>query len=145
MQLHSFIYHYYLTITKQVSAQVGFVTPPPEFWHALNQHIEAETKWTPFADDIFKRIFLNENFWILIKIALQFVPEGSITSILALVQIMAWHRPGDKPLSQPMMVNLPKHICVIRAQRVNGSFCLSWLSKDVNAWLTDALMKNKLV
>ena len=29
-----------------------------------------------FPDDIFKRIFLNENVWILIKISLKFVPKG---------------------------------------------------------------------
>ena len=73
-----------------------------------------------FADDIFKRIFLNENFWIPIKISLKFVPKGSINNILALVQIMAWRRPGDKPLSEPMMVNLPTHICVTRPQWVNS-------------------------
>ena len=27
-----------------------------------------------FADDIFKCIFSNENFWILIKILLKYVP-----------------------------------------------------------------------
>ena len=32
---------------------------------------------------------------------------------------MAWHRPGDKPLSEPMMVSLPTHICVTRTQWVN--------------------------
>ena len=37
-----------------------------------------------FADDIFKCIFLNENVWILIKIALKFVPKGSINNIAAL-------------------------------------------------------------
>ena len=26
--------------------------------------------------------------------------------------IMAWHWPGDKPLSEPMMVGLLKHICI---------------------------------
>ena len=31
---------------------------------------------------------------------------------------MAWRRPGDKPLSEPMMVNLPTHICIIR-QSIN--------------------------
>ena len=72
-----------------------------------------------FADDIFKRIFLNENIWISIKISLKFVPKGSINNISALVQIMAWRRPGDKPLSEPMMVNLPTHICVTRPQWVN--------------------------
>ena len=37
---------------------------------------------------------------------MKFVPEGSITNIPALVQIMSWHRPGDKPLSEPMMARL---------------------------------------
>ena len=45
--------------------------------------------------DIFKRIFWNENISILIKISLKFVPKGSINKIPALVQIMAWRRPGD--------------------------------------------------
>ena len=67
-----------------------------------------------FADDTFKRIFLNENIIISIKISLKFVPEGPINNITALVQIMAWCRPSDKPLSEPRLVNLPMHICVIR-------------------------------
>ena len=72
-----------------------------------------------FADDNFKRIFLNENVRILIKISLKFVPEGPINNIPALVQIMAWRRSGDKPLSEPIMVSLRTHICVIRPQWVN--------------------------
>ena len=74
-----------------------------------------------FADDIFKCIFLNENVWIPIKISLKFVPKGPINSIPALVQIMAWCRPGDKPLSESMMVSLPTHICVTRPQWVNDN------------------------
>ena len=78
-----------------------------------------------FADDIFKCIFLNENVWISIKISLKFVPKGPINNIPALVQIMAWCRPGDKPLSEPMMVRTPTHICVTRPQWVNHwSICL---------------------
>ena len=72
-----------------------------------------------FADDTFKCIFLNENISISIKISLKFVPNGPINNIPALVQIMAWRRPGNKPLSEPMMVNLPTHICVTRPQWVN--------------------------
>ena len=72
-----------------------------------------------FADDIFKCIFLNENIWISIKSSLKFVPKGPINNIPALVQIMAWRLPGDKPLSEPMMVNLPTHICISRPQWVN--------------------------
>ena len=76
-----------------------------------------------FADDIFKRIFLNENILIPIEISLKFVPKGPINNIPALVQIMAWRRPGDKPLSEPMMVNLTTHICVTRPQWVNMLNC----------------------
>ena len=46
---------------------------------------------------------------------------GPINDIQALVQIMAWCRPGDKPLSEPMMVSLT-HIYVYRPQRVNGGY-----------------------
>ena len=82
-----------------------------------------------FADDIFKCIFLNENVSISIKISLKFVPKGPINNIPALVQIMAWRRPGDKPLSEPMVVNLPTHICVTRPQWVNIIISLNkiWL------------------
>ena len=71
-----------------------------------------------FADDTFNRIFLNEYVRIAITISLKFVPEGPNNNIPALVQIMAWRRPGDKPLSEPMMVRLLTHICVIRPQWV---------------------------
>ena len=53
--------------------------------------------------DIFKSIFLNENVWISINIQLKFVPEGQVNNNPALVQLMAWRRQGDKPLSEPMM------------------------------------------
>ena len=59
-----------------------------------------------FADDTFKRIFLNENVRIPIKISLKFVPKGPINNIPALVPIMAWRRSGNKPLSEPMMFSL---------------------------------------
>ena len=72
-----------------------------------------------FADDVFKCIFFNGNLWIAIKISLKFVPKGPINNVPALVQIMAWSRPGDKPLSEPMMISLLTHICVTRPQWVN--------------------------
>ena len=74
-----------------------------------------------FADGIFKCIFVNENVRIPITISLKFVPQGPITkcnNIPALVQIMAWRRPGDKPLPGPIMVKLPTHICATRPQWV---------------------------
>ena len=53
---------------------------------------------------------------IALKISPKFVPKVRINNIPALVQIMAWRRPGDKPLTEPMMVSLLTHICVIRHQ-----------------------------
>ena len=72
-----------------------------------------------FPDDIFKCISLNENVWISLKMSLKFGPKGPINNIPALVQIMALRRPGDKPLSEPMIVSLLTHICVTRPQWVN--------------------------
>ena len=72
-----------------------------------------------FTDDILKCIFFNENIWISLKISLKFVPTVPINNILALVQIKAWYRPGNKPLSKPMMVSLLMHICITWPQWVN--------------------------
>ena len=71
-----------------------------------------------FADDMFKCIFFNENVLIPIEISLKFVPKGSINNNPTLFQILAWRRPGDKPLSEPMMVSSLTHICVTRPQWV---------------------------
>ena len=72
-----------------------------------------------FADDIFKCILVNENVRISIKTSLKIVPKGPINIIPAMFQIMAWRRPGDKPLSEAMLVSLPTHICVTWPQWVN--------------------------
>ena len=77
-------------------------------------------------DDIFKWIFFNENVWISINISLKVVPRGPINNIPTLVQVMDWRRPGDKPLSEPMMVRLPTHICVTRPQWVNPICPVIW-------------------
>ena len=51
-----------------------------------------------FADDIFNHIFMNENIRISIQISPKFVLTAPIDNKSALVQVMAWRRPGDKPL-----------------------------------------------
>ena len=104
-----------------------------------------------FPDEHLNCIFLNENKLILINISLKFVPKGRINNIPALVQIMAWRRLGDKPLSEPMMVGLLTHICVTRPQWVNIYPALihvmAWcqtgnkpLFKPIMALFTDAYM-----
>ena len=83
-----------------------------------------------FAHNIFKCMVLNENVWISLK----FVPEVWINNIPALVQIMAWRRPGDKPLFEQMIVSLPMHICLNWPQWVHRHCLTHWhqstLSRD---------------
>ena len=74
-----------------------------------------------FADDIFKCIFLNGNIRISLKISLKVVCKIRINNIPELFQIMAWRRPGDKPLSEPIMVSLLTHMCITQTQCVNPS------------------------
>ena len=87
---------------------------------------------------IFRTTFSNGFSWMKMyelqtKIPLKFVPKGPINNILALVQIMAWRRSGDKPLSESMMVNLPTPICIIRPQWVNWTYSLSIISMTFQA------------
>ena len=80
-----------------------------------------------FSDNILKYIFLNKIVFISIKISLKFIPKDLINNIPTLVQIMAWRRPGDKPISEPMLVSLLTHICVARPQWVKRKvICLTF-------------------
>ena len=60
------------------------------WWHPAINTLRQRQNGRRFADDTFKRIFLNENVRISIKISLKFVPKGPINNNPALVQIMAW-------------------------------------------------------
>ena len=73
-----------------------------------------------FPDNIFKWIFFDANVWIFIKMSLKFVPQGPTNNMPALVQIMAWCWPGDKPLSEPMIISWLMHICVTWPQWVKS-------------------------
>ena len=70
---------------------------------------------------------------------LTIVPKALINNIPALVQIMAWRWPADKPLSAPIMVSLPMHKCVTRPQWVNhvelrNMIKISALIPNILAW-----------
>ena len=69
----------------------------------LLTHLSLDKMDAILADDNFKCIFLYENDRIPILISLKFVPRSPIYNMPAFVQIMAWRRPGDKPLSEPML------------------------------------------
>ena len=73
---------------------------------------------------IFQTTFSNEISWMkMYEFRLRFhcslFLRFQINNTPALDQIMAWHRPSDKPLSEPMVVSSLTHICVDRPQWVN--------------------------
>ena len=72
------------------------------------------------ADNIFKFIFCF--------ISSKSVPKGPIDNIPEFIRIMAWSRPGEKPLFDPMIVRSPKHVCVTGPHWVekNNAFTIIW-------------------
>ena len=112
----------------------------------LTQHMASpghneSTHWGPHKWMLFHRQHFQVHFlvWIPIKISLKFVRRGPINNNPALVQIMAWPRSGDKPLSEAMMVSLPTHIGVTWPQRVklwSDEFaCTQLYTITWNIWL----------
>ena len=51
----------------------------------------------------FQMHFFNENDSIPIRIPLKCIPRSTVDIKPALVQVVAWHRLGDKPLPEPMI------------------------------------------
>ena len=108
----------YPTQSASYTKSLVYVMMSPSLLNELLNTLRPRQNGRRFADDTFKRIFLNENVIISIKISLKFVPKAPIYNNPSLVQIMAWSRSGDKPLSEPMMVCLLTHICITRPQWV---------------------------
>ena len=94
-------------------------------WLGLLNTLRPRQNGRHYPEDIFKWIFMSENIWISIKISLKFVARGPVKNIPTLVQIMAWHWPGDKPLSESMMVSLLMHTCITRPQWVKAWYDIS--------------------
>ena len=89
-----------------------------------------------FSDYIFKWIFVNGKVWILIENSIC----SHVSNLFLGVQITLfqhWFRPGDKPLSEPMMISLQTHICVTRPQWINfrmNSLCKSYMGTRLSLW-----------
>ena len=82
-----------------------------------DQHTETEKKMAVIFETTFSNAFSwMEMFKFRLWLHWKFVTEVSINNIPTLVQIMVWRRPGDRSLSEPIMVSLPAHICVTRPQ-----------------------------
>ena len=90
-------------------------TPPESYHNELKQN-----GWC-FADDIFICI-LNEK---LFQISLKLAPVGTIDNKLALVQVMACRRTGDKPLPEPMLTTM--------SDAIYGDYRSQWVNLNVVA------------
>ena len=64
----------------------------------LLTHLPLDKMAAILSDNIFKRIFVDDNDKIPIQISLKLVPRSPIDNKPALVQVMAWRQPGDMPL-----------------------------------------------
>ena len=88
---------------KERDIQVTGVSANTALFTLQAYRVEAENG-RHFADDIFMYISLNKYLGILTTISLKYVPWCLINNMAALVKIKAWHRRGEKPSSEPIMV-----------------------------------------
>ena len=82
---------------------------------------------------IFQTTFSSGFSWMKMyefRLTFKFVPWGPINNIPTLVQVMAWRRSGDKPLSESMIVRLPTHLCVTRPQFYHKNRKIHFNSSD---------------
>ena len=98
-----------------------------------------------FANDMFKCIFLKENFSILIQFSLKLVPKGLIDNKSALVQVMVWHKVGCKSSPNSLMnlsvIRLPFSIygwAMSEPMReVSFIHALASTTNGVRAWMSN--------
>ena len=111
--------HYGVTVITRVSSSyiLNIIAAALAKWGLNTLRLSQNGRHYP--DIIFKCIFLNTNIRISINISLNIVPRGHIDNIPELVQIMACHLVGTKPLYEPLMVRLSTHICVTRPRWVD--------------------------
>ena len=73
-------------------------------WHSHSVNWSPWTKWLPFRNRYFQMHFREwKVLYFGATISLKCFPRGPIDNNPALVQIMAWCRMGDKPLSEQML------------------------------------------
>ena len=125
--IQTFIIHHidgilYSEYKEERSHKMSFPTRICEYWGALLSKHWGPDNMAAISQTTFSRAFP----WMKMhEFRLKFDWNlFLIDNIPSLVQIKAWRRPGDKPLSEPMLVSLLTHICVLRpqwAQRVRLS------------------------
>ena len=85
---------------------------------------------------------MNENVWISNMISLKFISEALIDNKPALVQKMAWCRPGDKPFSGIMLFI---DACVTRLQCVKWRLHVYLCLEDRASYIWVSLYNHKVI
>ena len=65
-------------------------------------------KMTVIVQTMFSNSFFYTKWLYIIEYSLKLLPNGPINITSELCQSMAWHRTGDKPLSEPMIAWLTR-------------------------------------
>ena len=82
-------------------------------------------KMATSSQTTFSNAFSRMKNFVFCRISLKFVLEVQLIMISwfdndsALVQVMAWHRTGNKPLPEPMLLSSLTHVCGSRGGWVN--------------------------
>ena len=105
------------TMLGTVDSQASFPIDQPfttcRLTHWGREEIDAISQ-TTFSN----AFYWMKMYWFRLRFHWNLFPRVQLTISQHLVQIMAWRRPGDKPLSESMMIISLTHICVTRHQWV---------------------------
>ena len=74
--------------------------------------------------------FAYENVIISLKVSLKFVPKLPMNTFPKLVKIRARRRPGDKPLSEAMMVSLQLDAYLRHSASMSQSCAYNWCTNN---------------
>ena len=86
-------------------------------------------------EDIFKCIFMNENYCILIQISLKYVSKDQTSNISALVQLMAFRFTLMSPDYVPGgLFNILKNICKLRKENKDVPHIIITKQKNFSGW-----------
>ena len=93
--------------------------------------------WTHWDRDKIVAIYQTTVYEFGLRFHWKFLPKFRINNILALVQIMVWRRPGDKPLSEPMMVSFLRWYASLGINELNA---FSWFISHMDELLDGCWM-----
>ena len=111
---------------------------------SILKYLKLLTHWDQYKRLTFHRqhfqtYFLERRVEILMVISLKCVVKGQINNIPALVQIMAWCQPGNKPFSETMMENLLMHLCVTLPQLLKEQWILTSVASILHCYSFSAI------